>query len=66
MSKVSDEAYENKSELNEVKIPKNTCVHDLKQKLRVKQKKQFIKNLIILSFVIIFFGIISLLVYQSL
>ena len=66
MSKALDKSSENNNELNEVKNPKNLCVHDLKKKLRVKQKRQFIKNTIILSFVITFFGTISLLVYQSL
>ena len=66
MTKVLDEASENTSELNEVKNPKNLCVHDLKKKLRVKQKRQFIINAIILSVIVIFFGVISLLIYQSL
>ena len=66
MSKALDEAYENNTELNEVKNKKNLCVHELKKKLRVKQKRQFIKNTIILSFIITFFGAISLLAYQSL
>ena len=66
MSKALDEAYENNTELNEVKNKKTLCVHELKKKLRVKQKRQFIKNTIILSLIITFFGAISLLVYQSL
>ena len=66
MSKALEEASENNNELNEVKNPKNLCVHDLKKKLRLKQKRQFIKNTIILSFIITFFGAISLLIYQSL
>ena len=66
MTKVLDEASENTSELNEVKNQKTLCVHDLKKKLRVKQKRQFIINTIILSVIIIFFGVISLLIYQSL
>jgi hypothetical protein len=66
MSKALDEAYENNTELNEVKNKKTLCVHELKKKLRVKQKRQFIKNTIILSFIITFFGVISLLIYQSL
>ena len=66
MSKVIDEASENNNELNEVKNPKKLCVHDLKKKLRVKQKKQFIINTIILSVIIIFFAVISLLIYQNL
>ena len=66
MNKVLDEASENTSELNEVKNQKTLCVHDLKKKLRVKQKRQFIKNTIILSFIVTFFGVISLLIYQSL
>ena len=66
MSKALDEAYENNTELNEVKNQKNLCVHELKKKLRVKQKRQFIKNTIILSFIVTFFGVISLLIYQSL
>ena len=65
MSKALDEASENNNELNEVKNPKNLCVHDLKKKLRVKQKRQFIINTIILSVIIVFFGVISLLIYQS-
>ena len=63
MSKVLDGASKSSDELNEVK---NLCVHDLKKKLREKQKKQFIENGIILSVIIIFFGVISLLIYQSL
>ena len=66
MSKALDEASENNNELNEVKNPKKLCIHDLKQKLKTKQKKQFIKNIIILSIIIIFFGAISILVYQNL
>ena len=66
MSKVSDEVSENTSELNEVKNQKTLCVHDLKKKLRVKQKRQFIINAIILSVIVVFFGVISLLIYQSL
>ena len=66
MSKALDEVSENNNELNEVKNQKNLCVHELKKKLRVKQKKQFIKNTIILSFIITFFGAISLLIYQNL
>ena len=66
MSKALDEAYENNTELNEVKNKKNLCVHELKKKLRIKQKRQFIKNTIILSFIIFFFGSISLLIYQNL
>ena len=66
MSKVLDETSENNNELNEVKNPKNLCVHDLKKKLRLKQKRQFIMNAIILSVIVIFVGVISLLIYQSL
>jgi len=66
MSKALDEAYENNTELNEVKNKKTLCVHELKKKLRVKQKRQFIKNTIILFCIITFFGVISLLIYQSL
>ena len=66
MSKVLDGASENNNELNEVKNQKKLCVHELKKKLRIKQKRQFIKNTIILSFIVTFFGVISLLIYQSL
>jgi hypothetical protein len=62
MSKELDEVSKSN---NEVKDPKKLCVHDLKQKLKIKQKKQFIKNIIILSVIIIFFGAISILVYQN-
>ena len=52
MSKILDDVSENNNELNEFKNPKNLCVHDLKKKLRVKQKRQFIINTIILSVII--------------
>ena len=66
MNKVLDEVSKSNNEFNEVKDPKKLCVHDLKQKLKTKQKKQFIKNLIIFSAIIIHFGAISILVYQNL
>ena len=66
MTKVLDEASENTSELNEVKNQKTLCVHDLKKKLRVKQKSQFIINTIILSVIITLLCVISVLIYQSL
>ena len=66
MNKVLDEVSKNNNEFNKVKDPKKLCVHDLKQKLKTKQKKQFIKNLIIFSVIIILFGAISILVYQNL
>jgi hypothetical protein len=66
MNKVLDGVSKSNNELNEVKDPKKLCVHDLKQKLKTKQKRQFIKNTIILFFIITFFGAISLLIYQSL
>ena len=66
MSKALDEAYENNTELNETEPTKNLCVHDLKKKLRIKQKRQFIINAIILSIIVVFFGVMSLLIYQSL
>ena len=66
MNKILDEVSKSNNEFNEVRDPKKLCVHDLKQKLKTKQKRQFIKNTIILSFIITFFGAISLLVYQSL
>ena len=66
MNKILDEVSKSNNEFNEVKDPKKLCVHDLKQKLKTKQKRQFIKNTIILSFIITFFGAISLLIYQSL
>ena len=65
MSKAVDEASKSDNELNEVKNQKNLCVHDLKQKLKAKQKKEFIKNIIILSVIITFFGTIFILVYQK-
>ena len=66
MSKELEEVSKSNNEFNEVKDPKKLCVHDLKQKLKTKQKRQFIKNTIILSFIITFFGAISLLIYQKL
>ena len=66
MNKVLDEVSKSNNEFNEVRDPKKLCVHDLKQKLKTKQKKQLIKNIIILSVIIILFGTISILVYQKL
>ena len=66
MKKILDEVSKSNNEFNEVRDPKKLCVHDLKQKLKTKQKKQFIKNLIIFSVIIILFGAISILVYQKL
>ena len=66
MSKELEEVSKSNNEFNEVKDPKKLCVHDLKQKLKTKQKKQFIKNMIILSVIIILFGAISISVYQKL
>ena len=66
MTKVLDEASENTSELNEVKNQKTLCVHDLKKKLKIKQKRQFIINTIILSVIITLLCVISVLIYQSL
>ncbi len=66
MNKVLNEVSKSNNEFNEVRDPKKLCVHDLKQKLKKKQKKQFIKNIIILSVIIILFGAISILVYQNL
>ena len=66
MSNELDEVSNSNNEFNEVKDPKKLCVHDLKQKLKTKQKKKFYKNLIIFSVIIILFGAISILVYQKL
>ena len=66
MKKILDEVSKSNNEFNEVRDPKKLCVHDLKQKLKIKQKKKFIKNTIILSVIIILFGAISILVYQKL
>ena len=66
MNKILDKVFKSNNEFNEVRDPKKLCVHDLKQKLKIKQKKQFIKNIIILSVIIILFGAISILVYQKL
>ena len=44
MSKELEEVSKSNNEFNEVRDPKKLCVHDLKQKLRIKQKKQFIKT----------------------
>ena len=66
MSKELDEVSYSDNEFDEVKDPKKLCVHDLKKKLKTKQKNQFIKNIIILSVIIILFGAISILVYQKL
>ena len=38
MNKVLDEVSKSNNEFNEVKDPKKLCVHDLKQKLKTKQK----------------------------
>ena len=57
---------DNNKEFKDINNLNRLCVHDLKKKLRIKQRKQLIKKSIILSIVLIFFGLISLLIYQSL
>ena len=66
MTKELDEISYSNNKFDEFKDPKKLCVHDLKKKLKTKQKKQFIKNMIILSVIIILFGAISISVYQKL
>ena len=66
MSKELEEVSKSNNEFNEVKDPKKLCVHDLKKKIRLKQKRQFIINAIILFVIVVFFGVISILVYQKL
>ena len=66
MSKALDEASENNNELKNVKSATNLCVHERKKKIRLKEKRQFIKNTILLFVIIVFFGVISILIYQSL
>jgi len=59
MNKVLDEVSKSNNEFNEVRDPKKLCVHDLKQKLKIKQKDNLLKIQLFI-FIITFFGAISL------
>ena len=48
---------------DEVKAPKNLCVHELKRRLKDKQKKENINTAIILFTMIFVIGFLVLLVY---
>ena len=43
MSKELEEVSKSNNEFNEVRDPKKLCVHDLKQKLKIKQKNNSLK-----------------------
>ena len=60
LGKISED-IENYSD--EVKAPKNLCVHELKRRLKDKQKKENINTAIILFTMIFVIGFLVLLVY---
>jgi len=60
LGKISED-IENYSD--EVKAPKNLCVHELKRRLKNKQKKENINTAIILFTMIFVIGFLVLLVY---
>jgi len=60
LGKISED-IENYSD--EVKAPKNLCVHELKRRLKNKQKKENINTAIILFTMIFVIGFFVLLVY---
>ena len=48
---------------NETEATKNLCVHDLKRKLKEKQKKENNSKVVILFILIFFIGFLLLLIY---
>ena len=52
---------ENNSDVNEA--TKNLCVHDLRRRLKEKQKKENISKVVILFILIFFIGFLLLLIY---
>jgi len=60
LGKISED-IENYSD--EVKAPKNLCVHELKRRLKNKQKKENVNIAIILFIMIFIIGFLLLLVY---
>ena len=59
IDKISDDHEKN---FNENENTKRLCVHDLKRKLKDKQKKENFSKLIILSILIFFIGFLLLLI----
>ena len=60
LGKISED-IENHSD--EAKAPKNLCVHELKRRLKNKQKKENVNIAIILFIMIFIIGFLLLLVY---
>ena len=61
MSKELDEASSNiGDDLDKIDTKKNLCVHDLRRKLKERQKKANIRKVIILTIIIFFISFLSL------
>ena len=65
---MSKEEFENitddiKNNINEAEATKNLCVHDLKRKIKEKQKKENISNVLILFTLIFFIVLLVLFIY---
>ena len=61
MSKQLDEASSNiGDDLDKIDTTKNLCVHDLRRKLKERQKKANIRKVIILTIIIFFISFLSL------
>ena len=61
MSKELDEASSNiGDDLDKIDTTKNLCVHDLRRKLKERQKKANIRKVIILTIIIFFISFLSL------
>ena len=48
---------------SEVQTPKNLCVHELRRRLKNKQRKESIIKVVIFSFLMVLIGAISLFFY---
>ena len=57
LEKISDHIENNSSE---VEATKNLCVHELRKRLKDKQKKENISKLVILSILVFFIGFLLL------
>jgi hypothetical protein len=60
---LDDISNEIENNLDETESTKNLCVHDLRRRLKEKQKKENISKVVILFILIFFIGFLLLLIY---
>ena len=60
---LDDISNEIENNLDETESTKNLCVHDLRRRLKEKQKKENISKVVILFILMFFIGFLLLLIY---